>query len=95
VIVLALITGVMTCTSIFGFVYLFVVTSKQSKDTNAALCTLRNDLQIRVNQTEEFLRENPDGLPGIPRAALDQSLTNQRNTIKALEQLECPPPDIP
>jgi hypothetical protein len=57
--------------------------------TNQALCALRTDLELRVANAEEFLAENPNGIPGISAATIEQSIQNQRSTIEALEDLDC------
>ncbi len=61
----------------------------------AALCGLRADLHQRVERSEEFLREHPDGLPKleISAASIRESVRNQRRTIKALGELNCKPVD--
>jgi hypothetical protein len=57
--------------------------------TNEALCALKQDLQRRYDSGTEFLASNPDGIPGITRATIQQSLENQRRTLLALRQLDC------
>jgi hypothetical protein len=57
--------------------------------TNAALCTLRSDLERRVKDSRDFLEENPDGIPGISPETIAQSIENQQQTIDALGGLDC------
>ena len=57
--------------------------------TQRALCTFVADLQRRVDTARQFLREHPNGIPGISRAQLQLSIDNQQRTIKALDALEC------
>ena len=64
-------------------------TRKVAGDSNDALCALRVDLEKRVASSEQFLRENPDGIPGIPAKTIRDGVTNQQRTIKALSQLAC------
>lgn len=59
-------------------------------NTNAALCTLRSDLEVRLQGAKDFLAEHPDGIAGITAATLQQSITNQERTVTALSGLECP-----
>lgn len=54
-----------------------------------SLCTLRGDLQRRVEQGQEFLKENPEGIEGIPPETLQQSIEGQQRTITALSTLDC------
>lgn len=57
--------------------------------THDALCTLRADLEQRVDSSRDFLKTHPDGIPGIPRATFDQGIANQERTIDALHELGC------
>lgn len=66
-----------------------------SDRTTAALCTLRADLQSRVDQSEQFLSKHPKGFAGIPAATIKQSLEGQQRTVTALQGLECPPTPLP
>jgi len=56
---------------------------------NVALCALRHDLELRVEESVQFLEENPDGIPGISEETVAQSIANQRATIAALSGLSC------
>lgn len=58
--------------------------------TTAALCALRFDLQSRVDQGEEFLKENPNGFRGFSPEAIQQQIDGQKRTIAALSVLPCP-----
>jgi hypothetical protein len=57
--------------------------------TNAALCTLRVDLEQRAKASADYLAEHPEGLPGIPASIIKSNLTGQRRTIAALSGLKC------
>jgi hypothetical protein len=67
----------------------------EARRTHAALCALRGDLNQRVTQSENYLDEHPRGAPGIPAAAIRQSLVNARRTARSLRRLDCPPPGMP
>lgn len=60
-----------------------------ANSTNHALCVLRGDLEQRVADSVQFLAQNPEGLPGIPPATIQQSIDNQQRTIDALSDLRC------
>lgn len=62
-----------------------------AETTNAALCTLRADLETRVETSRLFLKDNPGGIPGFPQDAIRQSISNQEQTIEALGILDCTP----
>jgi predicted negative regulator of RcsB-dependent stress response len=57
--------------------------------TNQALCALRFDLEARVENAEQFLVNNPDGIPGLSAASIQTSIESQRRTIVALRGLDC------
>ena len=65
-------------------------TSHEQQIVTQALCTLRFDLQTRVNSGEAFLRTHPHGIPGIPGPTIAQSLAGERRTISALSIITCP-----
>lgn len=64
----------------------------QGDRNTGALCALRQDLERRVASSQEFLAQNPHGIPGIPAAVLSKSITDQERSIVALSGLHCPPP---
>lgn len=58
-------------------------------ETNQALCTFKQDLQVRYDNGVQFLVDNPEGIPGISAADIQRSLSNQRATLEALSDLNC------
>lgn len=54
-----------------------------------ALCTLRDDLQVRIDQSNAFLRSHPHGAFGIPAAVIQQQINNSQRSIDALSNLSC------
>lgn len=61
----------------------------EAAQTKKALCTFRLDLINRVSSGREFLREHPNGIPGISAAQITLSLKNQQLTIDSLDNLHC------
>ena len=57
--------------------------------THTALCSLRSDLQRRVDASKAFLKEHPEGIPGISSAEIQRSTDSQEQTVKALDILKC------
>jgi hypothetical protein len=57
--------------------------------TKTALCLLRDNIEKQVATSEEFLENNPDGIPGLPAATIRASIQRQKDTLKALDILEC------
>jgi hypothetical protein len=62
------------------------------KNTTKTLCTLRDDLRKRVDASVNFLADHPNGVPGIPAKTILDGIKNQRDTIIALNGLDCPTP---
>jgi predicted PurR-regulated permease PerM len=84
---------VVLCLLVAGCVVVAAVaisnTNELADRTNGSLCALRHDLEQRVAGGEQFLREHPEGIPGIPAKTLQTSIDGQRRTIRALSNLKC------
>lgn len=65
-----------------------------AEDTAGALCSVRADLQRRVDNSKQFLLEHPEGIPSIPPAVILKSIADTESTVEALSELECPAPDV-
>jgi hypothetical protein len=62
---------------------------KVATETHDALCAFKFDLKKRHDNGVQFLKENPNGIPGISAAQIKQSLGNQQDTLDSLEPLDC------
>lgn len=60
-----------------------------AEETNTALCKFRAGLENQVAGSEDFLKENPQGIPGLSAEAIQASIDRQRTTIKSLSDLDC------
>lgn len=60
-----------------------------SRNTTQTLCSLRQDLEVRVAGSIKFLQENPNGIPGVPVKTIAEQIANQQRTIDALKNLDC------
>jgi hypothetical protein len=54
-----------------------------------ALCSFVDDLKGRIQTSEEFLAEHPNGIPGLSVEVLRTSIRNQKMTIESLFNLKC------
>jgi hypothetical protein len=63
--------------------------AEQGNEAHRAICTLRDDLQRRVNDTRGFLATHPNGFAGVDRPTILNSLANQERTIDALRTIHC------
>lgn len=57
--------------------------------TKTALCALRADLRKRVENAEDFLQKNPEGIVGISARQIQKSINQQRRTIDTLTVINC------
>jgi hypothetical protein len=62
-----------------------------ARNLRLAICTLRHDRQRAVRSTRDFLKQHPDGIPGIPRADFLRNLHLQQETIQAFRFAHCKP----
>lgn len=72
-------------TFIAGYAYI------QGQRNTRALCTIRANAADRIEQTQTFLQEHPEGINGISALDLRRSLTTYQNTVRALDDVDCPP----
>lgn len=61
-------------------------------NTKVALCTFRADLEQRVDSSQRYLDEHPEGVVslGITAAQIRLTIRNQRLTLESLATLNCP-----
>jgi hypothetical protein len=94
-IILSFIAVVAVATAVLVLlVWQVTVTSHLAEDgqeARDALCIFRADLERRYRDGQKFLRENPEGIPGIDASVIRNSLKNQKATIKSLADLDCKP----
>jgi hypothetical protein len=81
----------MTATVALSFALAGVATWTWSTShaSQQALCTLRSDLESRVETSKTFLKENPAGVAGIPARTIQDGINSQERTILALRSLSC------
>ena len=66
-----------------------VQTSRNAEQTRGALCALRADLERRSVTSRAFLREHPNGIPGISAKVIRDGIRNQERTVRALAGIDC------
>lgn len=84
--------GLFACLlALAAFVFFDAKSRSQSiaRESRTALCTFRGDLIQRVQTSEAFLRQHPEGILGIPPRVIQQGIDDQRRTIRALGNLRC------
>jgi hypothetical protein len=73
----------LAASSVFLSALLFTRLADTTARTNNA------DVQRRAHDGEAFLRDHPQGIPGIPVGTLRQSVNGQQRTVRALSALDC------
>jgi hypothetical protein len=68
--------------------------SQRNATAVAGLCALKLDLAVRVASSEEFLRQHPEGIPGVPVSVIRSGIVNQRHTLDALAVVKCAPVEL-
>lgn len=63
--------------------------ANQGHSVHAAVCVFRADLEKRVETSKQFLKEHPNGIPGIPASLIKNSIENIQKTIDSLKRLDC------
>lgn len=61
----------------------------EGRQAHDAICALREDLQRRIATTEQFIRDHPEGIAGIPVAELERSVESQKLTVDSLYEAKC------
>lgn len=64
----------------------FIWDARRTKD---AVCAFRADLVERVDASEAYLADHPEGVFGLSAAQIRSSLDGQRRTISALSSAGC------
>jgi hypothetical protein len=72
-----------------GGAYLLSTKSAEGAEVHEAICALSADLESRTERSRDFLRDHPNGIPGIPAATIRESVTNQERSIAALSVVSC------
>lgn len=72
-------------------------TARQGQLAHDALCALNQRNIDRIAQSQEFLRDHPDGIPGIPVKLIKDGIKADSSTVAVLNRTlgECPPPTPP
>ncbi len=64
--------------------------ANQGVIAHSALCSFKMDLQSRIVNSETFLRNHPQGIPGLAtRTDILTSIKNQKLTLASLSELHC------
>lgn len=68
--------------------------ARDGKQAHDGLCVLKDDYRHRVRDSKEFLILHPNGIDGISRSAILNSIANLQATIDALNIIHCSSDDL-
>lgn len=74
--------------------FAFYVYNQGQRNTRA-LCTIRDNAQGRVDQGQAFLQDHPNGITGLTPDDIQRGIDSSTATVKALSDVDCPPPETP
>lgn len=73
--------------TVAGSVVYVYTTSENNKE---ALCAYQADLVQRVASGEQFLKDNPNGIPGISEQTIRASIDSLKQSLKSFAIVNCP-----
>lgn len=82
--------AVSTVVLFLGLIALGTYVYTIASSNNDGLCALRSEAKDRLEGTQKYLKEHPEGFPGITRAEIIKGLEGPKRTIRALKGLNCP-----
>jgi hypothetical protein len=88
---------ILIITTVLTFIALLamgVYVYKIAQDNTRALCAVKQEAEKRVVETNNFLKEHPEGIAGISPAVLKRGADNAQSTVDALQNVTCPPPTL-
>jgi hypothetical protein len=83
----AALVGFVACLLIIAVTIGYV--AREAARTKHALCALRGDLVTRIDTSTAYLKEHPEGIPGVDPKVIRAGIANQRRTVHALRHLNC------
>lgn len=66
--------------------------AREGREAHQGICVYRADLAARIAATVDYLRTHPEGIAGISRATILNSIRNQKATVASLSAVRgCKP----
>ena len=63
--------------------------SEANTTARLALCDIEQEYRKRIQRSLNFLKANPDGIPGIDALLIRNSIRDNRAVLKGLETIHC------
>jgi predicted negative regulator of RcsB-dependent stress response len=61
----------------------------EGRQAHDGLCAQKHGYERQLKAARDYLRENPNGAPGIPASAIRNSIRSQEATLKSLKPFHC------
>jgi hypothetical protein len=78
-----------TCLLFLITILLGLYTLRLADRNTTVFCAQRDALDTQIESSVEFLKANPQGIPGISASVIKRGLKNSRRTRKTLNVLDC------
>lgn len=65
-------------------------TFSTGQSNKVVLCALKAEHERDIRNSLKFLEENPEGIPGISADLIARGIADDRQTLEAFEDLDCP-----
>ena len=62
---------------------------RDGQQAHDVLCIFKSKLKRDIRASQDFLREHPEGIPGIPVALIAKSLSDNKRDLRSLKGLKC------
>lgn len=92
VILTVVLYALLTIVGLFGFFFIQGQRHELERvatTTLNALCALHQDIEERLENSKQFLKDHPDGIPGISVEEIQRGIDAQERTLNALSPLLC------
>lgn len=68
---------------------LYETNGNRIHDLQVAACRDKSNAVRQLEDTYDYLREHPNGAPGIPRSLIIRGIGNQRQALRELSSVHC------
>lgn len=87
--------GISIWIAIFTAAMIWVTSSNRElaqdgQDAKEALCAVKFATKARIDVTEAYLDDNPNGIPGVPIDTIKSGLTRDKTLLRSFNKLDCP-----
>jgi hypothetical protein len=88
---LLIVTGylVLAAGDVAGFIMLDQEVKTRCRVSEESRKVLRDEHTVKLQRAEKYLRENPNGAPGIPRRLILDGIQDEKNILRHVQPRPC------